>query len=552
MRKDNAVYNHKEKSLGQYMTPRVIAEFMVSLISKPLSASILEPAAGEGVFLEVLYEKGFRNITAYEIDRQLGKRSPIKITYQDFLKIPPKPIFDVIIGNPPYVRWKNIPEEWKKMFKRDKYWRKIMNGLCDLTYAFIYHAVNFLKDNGELIFICPLFWTETIHGKYLRDYLSRNGSLEILINFNEAKIFKNVSSTIIIFKYMKGIKLPYIKVVEYYGKQPVTSRLMERIYSILNELQKTSHDFFIKDEEVKCRAYLCEQFQENELWRPIPPYEKWVKEIDKISDIAHVEDFAEIGNGMVSGLDEAFRLSEEDLSLLNEYERKSLIYVYKAHSLQRFYPVGKPTPYIFVNHVEKEDDLRRLYPHFYQKLVAYKEELKTRYNYNRYIPWWHWVFLRNKSLFERYKIKIFVPSKERYDRRGYFRFTLIRDEKDKTFYATQDVTAICIREEYKNDIEYILGLLNSEPIQKWIMIKGFSRGGVFDFSEKPIRIIPIPKINRDNPKEVELHRLISEIVREIISERDLSKISELNSYVSSLIEVKAKKTTLYDFYKSLF
>jgi len=214
VRKDNAVYNHKEKSLGQYMTPRVIAEFMVSLISKPLSASILEPAAGEGVFLEVLYEKGFRNITAYEIDRQLGKRSPIKITYQDFLKIPPKPIFDVIIGNPPYVRWKNIPEEWKKMFKRDKYWRKIMNGLCDLTYAFIYHAVNFLKDNGELIFICPLFWTETIHGKYLRDYLSRNGSLEILINFNEAKIFKNVSSTIIVFKYMKGIKLPYIKVVE--------------------------------------------------------------------------------------------------------------------------------------------------------------------------------------------------------------------------------------------------------------------------------------------------------------------------------------------------
>jgi adenine-specific DNA-methyltransferase len=530
--------NRNEKSLGQYMTPKFIAEFMSSLINKPQSASILEPCAGEGVFLKVLYEKGFRNVKAYEIDERLGKGSPIKITYCDFLKIPPKKSFDVVIGNPPYVRWKNIPEEWRRLFKENRYWNKIMNGLCDLTYAFIYHAVNFLRDYGELIFICPLFWTETVHGKHLREHLSQNGSVELLINLNEAKVFEQVSSTIIIFKYVKRVKLPYVKIIEYRSKQPVTPFVTDRISFLIKnlELHKEKPDFYIEDDSY--RAYLSEQFIGDEPWHPIPPTEKIVRRIDMIHDITRIGDIAEIGNGMVSGLDAAFKLNEEELKALNEYERGSLIYVYKAKTLERFFPSSKPIPYIFTNHIVSERDLEQFYPYFYQKLSLYKEKLIHRYNYNRDIPWWHWVFLRNKGLFERYGIKIFVPSKERYNIRGYFRFALIQDEKDKPFYATQDVTAICIKRGFREGIEYILGLLNSEPIQRWIIIKGFSRGGVYDFSEEPIRAIPMPRINWNNSEEIELHRLITEVVKEILTQKQLDKIAELNNYVKKLIEIK--------------
>jgi adenine-specific DNA-methyltransferase len=536
---DYKVKNNKNvKSLGQYMTPRFVAEFMTSLISKPPSTSVLEPSAGEGIFLGVLYEKGFENVKAYEIDRRLGKRSPIRITYCDFLKIPPKPSFDVIIGNPPYVRWKNIPEEWRRLFKKDVYWSKIMNGLCDLTYAFIYHAVNFLKNHGELIFICPLFWTETVHGKHLREHLSKNGSVELLINLNEAKVFEQVSSTIVIFKYVKNVKLPYIKVVEYRSKQPVTPQVINKISSLVRnlELHVGKPDFYIEDD---CyRAYLCEQFVGGEPWHPIPPTEKIVRKIDALQDVIHIGDVAEIGNGMVSGLDAAFKLNREELKALNEHERHSLIYVYKSETLERFFPSSEAIPYIFTNHISFEKELEQFYPYFYQKLSRYKEKLRHRYNYGKNIPWWHWVFLRNKSLFERYNVKIFVPSKERYDTRGCFRFTLIQDEKGKPFYATQDVTAICIKRGVRESTEYILGLLNSEPIQRWIMVKGFSRGGVYDFSEEPIRIIPIPRINWNNSNETEFHRLIDAVVKEIIIQRQLDKIVELNDYVKKLIEFK--------------
>ncbi|MEM0453818.1 MAG: N-6 DNA methylase [Sulfolobales archaeon] len=62
---------------------------------------------------------------------------------------------DVVIGNPPYVRWRNIPTGWREMFKRSSYWSRVVNGLSDLTYAFIYHSVNMLKPGGELVFITP-------------------------------------------------------------------------------------------------------------------------------------------------------------------------------------------------------------------------------------------------------------------------------------------------------------------------------------------------------------------------------------------------------------
>jgi adenine-specific DNA-methyltransferase len=526
------------KSLGQYMTPRFVAEFMCSLISKPPSASVLEPGAGEGVFLEVLLEKGFKNVKAYEIDSRLGKKSPISITYCDFLKIPPQPIYDVVIGNPPYVRWRNIPEGWRNLFKKQVYWRRIMNGLCDLTYAYIYHSVNFLKDNGELIFICPLFWTETLHGKHLREYLSKHGSIELLINLNEAKVFEQVSSTIIILKYVKHAKLPYVKIVEYRSKQPVTQHVVNRLSSLIRDLEIHSREpsFYIDDGLY--RAYLCEQFVGNEPWHPIPPTEKIVKEIETFCDVLRIGDIAEIGNGMVSGLDIAFRLDREELKELNERERNSLIYVYKSGTLERFIPNREPIPYIFTNHISSGKELEQSYPYFYQKLSRYRERLRQRYQYNKDIPWWHWVFLRNKGLFERYNMKIFVPSKERYDIRGYFRFALIRDEKNRTFYATQDVTAICVRPETGVSIEYILGLLNSEPIQRWIMFKGFSRGGVHDFSEEPIRHIPLPRINWNNDNEAEIHRLIETVVKEILQHRKLDKIDEVNEYVVKLIELK--------------
>jgi adenine-specific DNA-methyltransferase len=537
----------RNKNLGQYFTPKPIAEFMCSLISHDSSSKILEPSAGKGVFLKALTNAGFKNIRGYEYDRSLPNESSLEIEYRDFLSAPIEEQFDVIIGNPPYVRWKNIPDEWKNRFKKDKYWSKIINGLGDLTYAFIYHAANLLRNKGELIFICPLFWSETLHGKQLREHLLRNGSVELLINLNEAKVFNGTSSTIIIFKYVKQVRLPYVKIVEYRSKNPVTQRVIVKISELIRKLDLNHTRENLVNED-SFRAYAVRQFLEAGPWHPVPPNEKMVEAIDAIDDVFYLQgDKAEIGNGMVSGLDKAFKMNGDELKKLTDMELKSLIYIYKANTLERFFPKCDPVPYIFVNDVNSEDVFGRNYPYFFQKLSPFKEELKKRYSYCKNIPWWHWVFLRNKTLLEQYRRKIVVPSKERYDVRGYFRFALITDEERGPYYVTQDVTAICLKRAATEGVEYVLGLLNSDAIQRWIMFKGFNRGGVRDFSEEPLQTIPIPRINWNDSREKESHRVVVELVKEIVSNQELKKLDELNYTIEKLLKLKSKNKTLFQF-----
>jgi len=532
----------KAKMLGQYFTPKFVAEFMVSLITKPKDALILEPCAGTGVFLSALYEAGFRNIDAYEIDPNLPNYSAVKINYQDFLKVKPVEKYDVIIGNPPYVRWKNIPYKWKEEFRKSNYWNNIMNGLADLTYAFIYHSVNMLKKDGELIFITPIFWMETTHGAKLRDYLIKRGYLDLVINFNEMKIFEEVSSTIIIFKYIKSkiSEDTKVKIINLNTKESLTLMHLKKVKEFLRRLN--NGETYIK--EGIYEAFVYEQPKNEEPWRFIPSaaliqnplLSLQLSPLLRFMRVSTLSSIAEIGNGMVSGLDEAFRL-KIDINKLTDNEKKHIIYVYKAHTLDRFIPSKMPVPYIYVNDVEREEEFKSGYPSFYEQLIIYKDKLLKRYNYGRDIPWWHWVFPRNKHLFEKYEEKIFVPSKERYDTKGYFRFTYVKG----TYYGTQDVSVICPKPTFKEGILYLLALLNSASYQEYIKHKGFTRGGVYDFSEKPLAVIPIIRIDWNSIEERKIYEEIVSITRDIINEGvKNSLIEELNSTIFKLITVAIK------------
>jgi len=409
--------------------------------------------------------------------------------------------------------------------------------LSDLTYAFIYHSVNMLKKNGELIFITPIFWTETVHGTRLRNHLIERGHLELLINFNEMHIFKEVSSTIIIFKYVKSKSNNLSKIVNLHSKEPLTINHIKKVKELIDRLK--GNEKYIK--EGIYEAFTHTQPRDGEPWRFTPEiilehnpllFLKPSSMLFPEKKFSLLGEIAEIGNGMVSGLDKVFQLSIAELNNLTREEVRHVIYVYKASTLDRFFPKEKPIPYIYINDVENEEDLKSNYPHFYEKLRPYKDQLLKRYNYGRNIPWWHWVFPRNKHLFENYEEKIFVPSKERYDTRGYFRFAYVKG----VYYATQDVTVICPKSTFKEGIMYLLALLNSKPYQEYIVYRGFTRGGVYDFSEKPLASIPILRINWNNANEIKLYEEIIKTARDIVM-KGLSEtlMKELNDIVQKMI-----------------
>ncbi len=523
--------NTKKNKYGQYFTPKMVAEFMVDLASINPNAKILEPSCGEGVFLDVLTEKGFSNLTAYEIDKELATDYNF-INYKSFVSTEITDKFDLIIGNPPYIRWKNLEQELKLELENNPLWNKYFNSLCDYLYIFILKSIELLNENGQLIFICPEYWLNTTHSLSLRNYMVENGYFESIYHFNETPIFDKASVSVIVFKYIKSKnKSDKIKVTKYYKNRALTEQTISDI--------KNGN---IESSDVEC--FYVPQFEKNKRWlltnqdeiKQIEQFEKSCStkskgqqvlfEDESINYFSTIGDICYIGNGMVSGLDKVFQLNGQQL---NDFEQSKTIQVVKAKDLKPFV-YEKTTKYIFANDVDNEKELQENYPVFFDKLSIEKDRLNKRYQYNRKINYWEWVFLRNYNLFSMSQPRIFVPCKERISNKDYFRFTYVEED----IYPTQDVTAIFPKETTEESIFYILAFLNNQRVFNWLKNKGVIKGSIVEFSEKPISSIPFRSI--DWQTEQVIHDEISEYTKSYIKQKDNQFLNKIDVLFDKLLE----------------
>ncbi|MDK4575452.1 Eco57I restriction-modification methylase domain-containing protein [Kingella kingae] len=498
-----------QAAFGQFFTPKHIADFMVKQISHDKNNQILEPSSGEGVFLDALQEQQFNNITAYEIDPNLIQHS--YVINESFLNCPTQPTFDVVIGNPPYVRWKNLNSVAKEELAHNLLWQNHFNSLCDYLYIFILKSILLLKDNGELIFICPDYWFSTKYAQTLRQFMLQHGGFETIIRFQEANIFKKVNSSITIFKYRKTQNKPkFIKIIQLNKRLKVDEQL-------LNQLETHSD----------VETFEIEQFNNEKNWLFAPNHiQKQLNIFEQKCPIT-IQEICDIGNGMVSGLDKAFQINQ--FERCTHLEQNSSIQVAKAKDLQPF-SIQKVSHYIFVENQLNEQEFYQQYPNFYQHLLPYREQLNNRYSYNKTIPFWEWSFLRNYQLFSRNERKILVPCKERITHKNYFRFALV----DTNIYPTQDVTALFKKENVKENLEYIVAYLNQPAIFEWLKYKGVIKGGIVEFSEKPLASIPFRPIDWHNAEEVLLHEKITQAVQNYQQDNESKHLQYIQNYFQQL------------------
>jgi adenine-specific DNA-methyltransferase len=214
---------------------------------------------------------------------------------------------------------------------------------------------------------------------------------------------------------------------------------------------------------------------------------------------------------------------------LNSDEEKSVLKVVKAKDIQPYYYQGI-TRYLYISDNYQEEDIKRIYPNFYSHLQPYKIELEKRYQYNKKIPYWQWVFQRSFSLFSRNEKRIFVPCKERILNKNYFRFALA----NSGIYPKQDVTAIFKKTSTKESIEYILCWLNHHRTFDWLKVNGIIKGNIVEFSEKQITRIPFLAIDWDNKEETMIHHQITEISQSLVCMKNDALISKINELIDKL------------------
>lgn len=95
--------------------------------------------------------------------------------------------FDVVAGNPPYIR-----QEWLAPFK--PYWEQrfqTYHGVADIFVYFFEQGIEVLRPGGRLAFITSGSWVRGNFGAPLRKFLSANARMESMVDFGEFQPFED-------------------------------------------------------------------------------------------------------------------------------------------------------------------------------------------------------------------------------------------------------------------------------------------------------------------------------------------------------------------------
>ena len=116
--------------------------------------------------------------------------------------------FDCVVGNPPYVRNKNMSEDTKCHLNN---WISSSVGNVDLYIPFFEIGIKLLSDNGRLGYISPNSYLQGVNGRSLRKYFAAEQHQLEIIDFRDSQVFENVTSYTCITLIDKSVKTDAIK-----------------------------------------------------------------------------------------------------------------------------------------------------------------------------------------------------------------------------------------------------------------------------------------------------------------------------------------------------
>ncbi|RIK09233.1 MAG: hypothetical protein DCC49_06955 [Acidobacteria bacterium] len=182
------------RGLGAYYTPSIATKALAAWALRQRGDRVLEPSMGDGAFLAELAQESERrgldaeiwgvelaaDTFAATIDR--GVVDPTHAIRSDFLAVDPFEV-DAVVGNPPYVRLRHIPEDEaiRARCAAAEVLGETMDPSGSVWMPFVLHATRFLTRGGRLAFVLPFDITYVRYAQPLWSFFGHNfGSLRVV------------------------------------------------------------------------------------------------------------------------------------------------------------------------------------------------------------------------------------------------------------------------------------------------------------------------------------------------------------------------------------
>jgi tRNA1(Val) A37 N6-methylase TrmN6 len=93
-------------------------------------------------------------------------------------------MFDVVVGNPPYI---NISKIKSKNYLKDKF---KVNGNADVGTLFYRIAYDYLHDNGVVCYVTSNKWLGSLSGTWVRKFVKENFRIVRIVNTYRVRLFE--------------------------------------------------------------------------------------------------------------------------------------------------------------------------------------------------------------------------------------------------------------------------------------------------------------------------------------------------------------------------
>ncbi len=420
--------------------------------------------------------------------------------------------FDVVVGNPPYIRIQAMQEwaaEQVEYFKR-KY-KAASKGNYDIYVVFIEKALSLLNEKGRLGFILPHKFFNAQYGEPVRDLIAQGRHISKVVHFGDQQVFEGATTyTCLLFLDKQGHdEFEFTKVSDLGNWRNVqTSEVSEtsEVSGAINAANLTSAEWNFT------------------VGKGAGLFEKLSRMPVKLGDVA------DIFVGLQTSADDVFimdlieekantlRLKSKALDTEWTLEKGLLFPIVSGTDVVRYTDLPERQYVLFPYEIENEkaslvefSQIQKRFPKTADYLIANKKRLEERENGKmKGARWYGYIYLKNMT--RQSTRKLCVP-------RLVDRLYSAYDIHANHFLDNVDVGGLTLKTEFeKHELIYLLGLLNSKLL-RWYFpyISAPFRGGWFSANRQFLSQLPIRAINFSDPAEKAAHDKMVSLVESMLA-----------------------------------